>query len=58
MEAQKLKKQLIPADYDYPNHARSQLEIALDNLLAEPLYPNHKEMITFQKRIIKLTISD
>jgi len=53
MEAQKLKKQLIPADYDYPNHARSQLEIALDNLLAEPLDPNHKEMITFQKRIIK-----
>jgi transposase/uncharacterized coiled-coil protein SlyX len=53
MEAQKLKKQLIPADYDYPNHARSQLEITLDNLLAEPLDPNHKEMITFQKRIIK-----
>lgn len=53
MDAQKLKKQLPPADYDYPNHARSQLEIALDNLLAEPLDPNHKEMITFQKRIIK-----
>lgn len=53
MEAQKLKKQLTPADYDYPNHARSQLEIVLDNLLNEPLDPKHKEMITFQKRIIK-----
>ena len=53
MEAQKLKKQLIPADYYYPNHARSNLERELDNLLSEPLDPKHKEMITFQKRIIK-----
>jgi transposase len=53
MEAQKLKKQFIPADYYYPNHARSNLERELDNLLSEPLDPKHKEMITFQKRIIK-----
>ena len=53
MEAQKLKKQFIPADYYYPNHARSNLETKLDNLLSEPLDPKHKEIITFQKRIIK-----
>jgi len=53
MEAQKLKKQFIPTDYYYPNHARSNLETELDNLLSEPLDPKHKELITFQKRIIK-----
>jgi transposase len=53
MEAQKLKKQFTPADYYYPNHARSYLEKELDNLLFEPLNPKHKEMITFQKRIVK-----
>jgi mRNA degradation ribonuclease J1/J2 len=29
------------------------LERELDNLLSEPLDPNHKELIAFQKRIIK-----
>jgi transposase len=53
MEAEKLKKQFYPVDYYYPNHARSHLERELDNLLSEPLDPKHKEMIAFQKRIIK-----
>lgn len=53
MEAKKLQKQFSPVDYYCPNHARSHLEKELDNLLAEPLDPKHKEMITFQKRIIK-----
>jgi len=53
MEAEKLKKQFSLVDYYYPNHARSHLERELDNLLSEPLDPKHKEMITFQKRIIK-----
>jgi transposase len=53
LEAEKLKKQFSPVDYYYPNHARSHLERELDNLLTEPLDPKHKEMITFQKRIIK-----
>jgi transposase len=53
MDAQKLKKQFIPADYYSPNCARSNLERELDRLLSEPLLPNHKEMITFQKRIKK-----
>ena len=53
MEAENLKKQFSLVDYYYPNHARSHLERELDNLLSEPLDPKHKEMITFQKRIIK-----
>jgi len=52
-EAHKLKEKFTPADYYYPNHARSKLEEELDNLLSEPLDPKHKEMIAFQKRIIK-----
>ena len=52
-EAQKLKKQLAPADYYYPNQLHSDLEKELDNLLSEQLDPKHKEMIAFQKRITK-----
>jgi transposase len=52
-EAHKLKKQFTPADYYYPNPLRSLLEKELDNLLSESLDPEHKEMITFQKRITK-----
>ena len=52
-QAQELKKQLMPADYYCPNHFRSSLEKELDNLLAEPLLPDQKELVTFQKRIIK-----
>ena len=52
-EAHKLKKQFSPADYYHPNHFISCLEKELDNLLSESLDPKHKEMITFQKRIIK-----
>lgn len=52
-DAHKLKKQFAPVDYYYPNHPRALLEKELDNLLSEQLDPKHKEMITFQKRIIK-----
>jgi hypothetical protein len=52
-EAQKLKKQFSPADYYYPNQVLSGLEKELDELLSEPLDPKHKELISFQKRIIK-----
>ena len=44
---------LISNDYFYPNHTRNHLERELDNLLSEPLEPTHKELIAFQKRIIK-----
>jgi transposase len=53
LEAERLKKQFAPVDYYYPNHYRSHLERELDNLLSESLDPNHKELIAFQKRIIK-----
>ena len=52
-KAHKLKKQFTPTDYYYPNHPRDLLERELDNLLSEPLNTKHKEMIAFQKRIIR-----
>lgn len=51
--AHKLKKQFTPVDYYYPNQPRDLLEKELDSLLSEPLDPKNKEMIAFQKRIIK-----
>lgn len=51
--AQKLKKQLAPPLYYYPNQLRTDLENELECLLKEPLDPKHKEMVSFQKRIIK-----
>lgn len=53
IKAHKLKKQLVPSHYYYPNQLRSDLENELECLLQEPLDPTHKEMISFQKRIIK-----
>jgi len=49
LEAEKLKNQFNPVDYYYPSH----LERTLDNLLSESMEPTHKELISFQKRIIK-----
>lgn len=51
--AYKLKKQLAPHLYYYPNQLRNDLENELECLLKEPLDPKHKEMVSFQKRIIK-----
>lgn len=53
IKAHKLKKQLTPPLYYYPNQLRSELENELECLLQEPLDPKHKEMISFQKRIAK-----
>ena len=52
-QAHNLKKQFTPADYSYPNQRCSLLEKELDNLLSETLDPKHKELIAFQKRIIR-----
>lgn len=52
-KAHKLKTQLSPSLYYYPNQLRSDLENELECLLQEPLNPKHKEMISFQKRIVK-----
>lgn len=52
-QANKLKKNFPIADYYSPNQARDDLEKELDILLAEPINPKHKELVTFQKRINK-----
>jgi len=52
-KAHRLKKQLKPAQYYCPNQLRSDLENELECLLNEPLDSKHKEMISFQKRIVK-----
>ena len=52
-KAHELKKQLTPPLYYYPNQLRTDLENELECMLQEPLDPKHKEMISFQKRIIK-----
>jgi len=51
--AHKLKKQFTPTLYYYPNQIRTDLENELECLLKEPLNTKHKEMVSFQKRIIK-----
>ncbi len=52
-EAHGVKKHLSPTDYYYPDHARSLLENELDKLLAELIDPSQKELVTFQKRLVK-----
>lgn len=53
IKAEKLKKQFTTADYYGPNQARDNLEMELNVLLEETLNLKHKELVTFQKRIIK-----
>ena len=53
VEAQKLKNRMNPADYLYPDHGRSLLEKELDSLLSEEIDPKYKELVVFQKRIIR-----
>jgi hypothetical protein len=52
-EALELKKRFVPADCYVPDHSRNILEYELDNLLKETIDPNHKILVTFQKRIVK-----
>ena len=52
-EAHGIKKHLSPTHYYYPDHARSLLENELDKLLAELIDPSQKELVTFQKRLVK-----
>ena len=53
IEADLLKKRLSPADYLYPDHCRSLLEKELDALLQDHINPKHKELISFQKRMVR-----
>ena len=53
LEAQEVKKRFSPVDYYYQDHARSLLENELDKLLAELIDPEQKELVSFQKRLVK-----
>ena len=53
VEAQQLKHRMTPTDYLYPVHGRSLLEKELDSLLSEEIDPKYKELVAFQKRIIR-----
>ena len=48
-----LKKKLDPGDYYGPVKERTELEDRLKRLLASQLNENHKELISFQKRMLK-----
>ena len=52
-EAQELKKRFSPKDYYYQDHARSFLENEMDKLLVETIDPEQKELVAFQKRVVK-----
>jgi transposase len=52
-EAERLKKRMTPADYLYPGHDRNWLEKNLTDLLDEPIDPCYKELISFQKRMMR-----
>ncbi|MDO9510454.1 MAG: IS66 family transposase [Bacteroidales bacterium] len=48
-----LKRQMNPVDYYIRNPKRKNIEKRLDRLLNYSLPTNHKELITFQKRMVK-----
>jgi transposase len=53
MEADRLKKRMSAADYLNANHDRSWLEKSLHDLIDEPIDPRYKELISFQKRMVR-----
>jgi transposase len=53
VEAEQLKKRMTPAEYLYPIHGRSLLEKELNALLSEEIDPKYKELIAFQKRMVR-----
>jgi len=48
-----LKKKLAPVDYYQPLTERTVLENKLEKLLTHRLDKNHKELVSFQKRMLK-----
>lgn len=53
LQAEQLKKQMVPKDYLYPLHGRSLLEKELGSLLAEEIDAKYKHLVSFQKRIVR-----
>jgi transposase len=48
-----LKEHMDPGDYYQPLQDRTDLERRLDRLLASRIDQNHKELVSFQKRMLK-----
>jgi transposase len=53
LEAERLKKRMTPSDYLFPDHDRNWLEKNINDLLNEPIDPCYKELISFQKRMVR-----
>jgi transposase len=53
IQAIELKKIMKLADYEKPLKARAKIEVLFDELIRQKISPDHPEVITFQKRIIK-----
>jgi hypothetical protein len=53
LEGIELKKQMDPGDYYQPLKERTDLERRLDRLLIFKIDQNHKELVSFQKRMLK-----
>ncbi|MGJ1274230.1 IS66 family transposase [Sphingobacterium siyangense] len=48
-----LKKTIKPDEYGTPQKQRADIEALLDQLIRQKIDPEHPEVLTFQKRIIK-----
>lgn len=48
-----LKKHMDPVDYYQPLQERTDLDQRLDRLLVSRIDPNYKELVSFQKRMLK-----
>lgn len=53
LDGLELKKHMDPGDYYQPLQQRTDLEKRLDRLLASRIDQNHKELVSFQKRMLK-----
>jgi len=51
LDGLKLKKHMDPGDYYQPLQKRTDLEKRLDCLLASRIDQNHKELVSFKKRM-------
>ncbi len=53
LDGVELKKKMAPGDYYQPLKGRTDLENRLKKLLASRIDENHKELVSFQKRMLK-----
>ncbi len=53
MQALEIKKIITTSQYQKPIKERAEMEALLDGLIHQKINPDHPEVITFQKRILK-----